>query len=109
MSSTHGGDISFQSGACNSIFAQTGTAFVQTFVGDSFLVEGELDLSANNTLAGTASVDPSSGFFIDSQTAGAGYTTASGASYVSSTPEPSAILLFTTGLLALVFVMRQKG
>jgi hypothetical protein len=112
MSSTRGGNIALESATCNSTLAKTGTALVQTSVGDSFFVEGELDLTAENTLAGTASVDPSSGFFIDSETAGASYTTASGISYATppvGTPEPSSLLTLGVGLLGLAGLALKRS
>jgi hypothetical protein len=112
FSSTAGGNIAFESGTCNSTLAKTGTAVVQTFVGDSFLVEGELDLSAENIFAGTASVDPNGSFFIDSITPGASYTTASGVSYVTppiTAAEPSSVGLLALGLLGLMAVSIKRA
>ncbi len=101
-----GAGLSFQSAACNTTFNKSGTALISTAVGSSFEIEGELDLSAEAVnLPGSASVDPSSGVFIDSETPGASYTTASGTNYetpTQSVPEPSLALLLASGLLALV-------
>lgn len=94
-----------------------GTGIIDTFVGDTFQLWGELDLSAT---VGTGSTDPhsysasaeamnSAHFFITSMTAGADLVTASGMSYsptTSSVPEPSSLSLML-GTLVLLFMFRR--
>jgi hypothetical protein len=111
FASSNGGTISFESGTCNSTLAKTGTAVIQTFVGNSLVVEGELDLSAENIFAGSASVDPTAAFFINSATPGASYLTASGASYETQptkAPESPSVGFLVVGLLALVRLPRKR-
>jgi len=97
---------------CNSTLTQSLPIDFMTSVGATVDIEGALTLNAAAYAGGiqgggigTASIDPSAGFYIDSETAGASYTTASGTNYetpASSVPEPSSLLLLAAGLLGLL-------
>ena len=109
--------IETSSNACNSALHSTKTLLIQTAVGDTLQVIGQLNLNAQgdaliNEGVSTATVDPpSSAFYIDSETPGASYTTESGVEYFSPsapTPEPSSVILFSSGLFSLFLLLRKK-
>jgi hypothetical protein len=112
-----GSDVtSFDSTACNSTFPGTETLTVATSVGADLQIQGQILMTATatgvNDVPSTSAVDPPSAeFFIDSVTAGAGYTTGSGNTYFTprvATPEPSSFLLLGSGLFGLLGVLRGK-
>jgi hypothetical protein len=108
--SVPGNNLSFQSSACNSTFDKSGTLLLPTSVGASVFVEGQLELTATEAFGGSASIDPSANFFIDSLTSGASYTTASGSTYftpTSSVPEPGTFVLLTGGLIMFATALRR--
>lgn len=109
--SAGGAAIQEADGTCNSILSGTQSIVVATVVGSELNVAGTLNLEAQavavtNGGESTASVDPpSAAFYIDSETAGATYTTGSGYTYfspvASAVPEPPSIVMLLLGLFCL--------
>jgi hypothetical protein len=94
--------------ACNVNLDQTEQELVATSVGSALNIEGFLNLKVTsnptNGSSAAVSIDPTSAVFVDSETAGAGYLSASGKSYVTppaQTPEPASSAMLAIGLLAL--------
>jgi hypothetical protein len=93
------------------------TTVLHLHAGDVIVFEGILSAYANTgaefpiQTAGSADADGghTAVFNLDPVTAGARYTTASGVSYLSNVPEPSALSLLGTALvvLAIRFAVRQ--
>ena len=105
--------FSLGSTACNTAIAESQQFVYATTVGATvvFFDNVELKASAGFGGEGSASIDPSSGVFIDSGTPGVGYTTASGTNYetpMSSVPEPSSFMLLGTGLLSMTGMALRK-
>lgn len=116
---TGGNDsASFVSQTCNTSLNGTQMFTVATTVGADLPVEGQLAIVAGASgfnpdfSASTAAVDPpSSVFYIDSLTPGASYTTGSGNTYftpITSTPEPSSLLMLGSCLLGLLGLLVGK-
>jgi len=115
-----GSVIQASSATCNSTLQGTQTLTLATTVGADLAISGELSMSANSIFVNgensSATVDPpSSQFFIDSETAGAGYIAASGTSYETpqsppvGTPEPSSLTMLGVGLLGLAGLTLKKS
>jgi hypothetical protein len=96
--------------SCNQKSAGTQTLNVVTFVGATTGVLGFSSLFAAAGEGSSGQADAPVDFFIDSETAGASYTTASGTNYstpIPTVPEPSTFGLFGLGLLGLIALRRK--
>jgi len=96
---------------CNPTSQGTQTLNLVTFVGGTTDILGDLTLEPVAGEGSSVQEDPPVDFYIDSETAGASYTTASGTNYstpISPTPEPSTFGLFGLGLLG-VIAFRKKA
>jgi hypothetical protein len=96
---------------CNPTSQGTQTLNLVTFVGGTTDILGDLTLEPVAGEGSSVQEDPPVNFYIDSETPGASYTTASGTDYftpISPTPEPSTFGLFGIGLLGLI-ALRKKA
>jgi hypothetical protein len=98
--------------ACNATSEGTLTLNLVTFVGATTAISGILNLDVTAGQGSSVQADPPVNFYIDSETVGASYTTASGTDYstpVSSVPEPSTFGLLGFGLLGLIGLSLKKA
>lgn len=108
--------ISAADTTCGTTIAQTQMSTYATTVGAVIDISGtgQWDATANAPVGSPGSSvqadPPAAQFFVDLETPGASYTTASGVTYFSSvaTPEPSGFLLLGTGFLGFAMTRMRK-
>jgi PEP-CTERM motif len=88
------------------------TSFAST-VGGSFTLVGDLLLHAtasatDNPSSASAAMSADARYTVEVLTPQAGFSSASGATYVTAVPEPSAVLMLGAGLLVLLHVQRGR-
>ena len=96
--------------SCNQKSAGTQTLNVVTFVGATTGVLGFSSLFAAAGEGSSGQADAPVDYFIDSETPGASYTTASETNYSTSiptVPEPSSLVTLTFGLLSLIGLRKK--
>jgi hypothetical protein len=111
-------NTNLSSTTCNSVLNQTTELLVSTFVGQNIPIFSQLNMTAsgvafNDGVGFSSLIDPpDSSVFIASQTEGASFLSASGATYAqaSPVPEPGTIALLGSGLLVSGFKrLRRKN
>lgn len=117
LQTTFNHGFTYSTDLCSGFCSASSSAVFSAVVGGTYDIAGQMvinsfayDSNGQGTVFGDSSSQVNAGhtatMFLDSLTAGASYSTASGATYFTPTanvPESSTILLLGTGFVALVF------